>query len=224
MAGSQQRFTSGPRGIGSLILWGGLLLYVGLLAGAYDALRGSSQIYLVIPLLAILVPLPLLAVLSRIHNRITGVKESVPLRLTLPEKMGGSPALVAHLSRSVAEHPQADCFLCNIELFFEGNDDPGSIAANMAGHPGLAAFRDCLTEIRAKPGVQDVLIGIVDFPEGEWPYAEMVLVLTSAGPAMVSTWAAGIDPDEVGAGLRYKTCAGIPVCRPGMQPVCLWWD
>ena len=78
MAGSQQQFKVGPRMIGSLILWGGVVLYIGLLAGAYEALRRTWKIYVAIPLLAILVPLPLLAVLSRIHNRITGVKESAP--------------------------------------------------------------------------------------------------------------------------------------------------
>lgn len=210
--------------MGSLILGGGLVLYVGLLAGAYEALRGTWKIYVAIPLLAILVPLPLLVVLSRIRQWNAQIKASAQRHMTLPETMGGSPALVAYLSGSVAEHPQADCFLCSIELFFEGNDDPASIAGNMPGHPGLAVFRDCLMEIRAKPEVQDVLICLVDFAEDEWPYTDTILVFTSASPEAVSEWVARIDPDAVDAGLRYSDSAGLPVCQPGMRPVYLWWD
>lgn len=206
-----------------LIIGGGLCFYVGLIAGAIDASRGSWKVFVIPPLLAVVVAIPLLAVLSRIYG--WGRGRSAPL---IPPgalaKIGGSPALSAHLASLVRKQPGADCYLCSIELFFDGNEDPGSIAANMAGHPGLVEFRRCLTGIRERPEVQDVLLGIVDFPEGEWPYAEIVFVFTSATPDTVWSWAKILDADAAGTGWHYQTPAGASPCEPGKQPVHLWWD
>ena len=207
-----------------IVLGGGFCLYVAALLLAGKALRGSWVVFLAVPLLAILLPLPLLAVLSRIYNAVMGVTVDERVGPVISCEIGGSPALAGYLSDLIAESPGSDGYLCSIELFFDGNGEIGSIAANLTDHPGLAAFRECLMVIRKRAEVEAVLLGVVDFPPGEWPYVETILVFTSAVPEEVSAWAEIMAPDEVGAGLRHKTFAGMPACPPGMQPVHLWWD
>ncbi len=44
----------------------------------------------------------------------------------------------------------------SLELFFEGNDDPGSIGCNLTDHPGVDRFYAVLRGIRDRPDVHGV--------------------------------------------------------------------
>ena len=116
--------------------------------------------------------------------------------------------------------------LVSLEAFFEGNDDPGSIGCNLANHPGVRRFYDVLAEIRARPEVQDVLVGIYEVVEDEssWPFAETVYVLTSDEPKVVQRWTTELEPDEVGTGVEYGELPGALMLAQDMSPVRLWWD
>lgn len=48
----------------------------------------------------------------------------------------------------------------DLELFFDGNHDPGSIGCNLADHPEPAHFYTVLQSIRDRPDVHSVWVGI----------------------------------------------------------------
>ncbi|SFB31120.1 hypothetical protein [Clostridium frigidicarnis] len=54
-----------------------------------------------------------------------------------------------------------------LELFFEENNDIGSIVCNLLNHPGIEEFYSILKQIRNKPNVQDVLVEIMEYDEGD---------------------------------------------------------
>lgn len=45
-------------------------------------------------------------------------------------------------------------------LFFEGNDDIGSVGCNLIEHPGVYRFHEVLRDIEAKAEVQAVLVEV----------------------------------------------------------------
>ena len=114
----------------------------------------------------------------------------------------------------------------SLEQFFEDNVDLGSIGGNLSPHPGIATFYRVLREIRDRPDVDDVLVGISEVMEnGEWPFANHVYVITTASPADVAKWAAPLDSDEPGDGWWNGAPPRWPIQVPGdAHIVTLWWD
>ncbi|MBX3409796.1 MAG: hypothetical protein KF859_07910 [Phycisphaeraceae bacterium] len=112
-----------------------------------------------------------------------------------------------------------------IEEFFDGNDDLASIGCNLDEHPGLAAFRDVCEKVRARPDVQDVRICIyetMEDAEDTWPYAEEILVITSADPDDVATWFESLDPSDI---IENETPRPLtPAPGAGMKAWLVWWD
>jgi hypothetical protein len=53
-----------------------------------------------------------------------------------------------------------DCYqpspLVPLDLFFNGNDDTGSIGCNLASHPEIATFYDALRQLRSDGEVSGV--------------------------------------------------------------------
>ena len=110
------------------------------------------------------------------------------------------------------------------DLFFDGNDDWGSIGCNLLHHPGVQRFRELLTGLAKSSLVQAVLVEISDMDEGAWPFSERVYVITSADPRDVETWVADLQPDEVSRGWAFGTPPAAPEFAPGHYVVALWWD
>jgi hypothetical protein len=116
--------------------------------------------------------------------------------------------------------------LVSLELFFDGNRSTGSIAPNVSPHPGVEHIASALREIRARPDVHDVLVGI-DEVMGEpfWPYASHVYVVTSAHDDEVRRWAERLAADPPStpwwADLPPVNPPAVP---PGARIVMLWWD
>jgi hypothetical protein len=114
----------------------------------------------------------------------------------------------------------------SLELFFEGNDDLGSIGCNLADHPGPARFYSVLRSIRARPGGHDVWVGISEvMGPDEWPFSDHVYVVGTASADEVARWAAELEPDAPGG----EWWNGVPPLRPitippGAHLVTLWWD
>ena len=114
----------------------------------------------------------------------------------------------------------------DLELFFEGNDDLGSIGCNLLDHPGTAHFYEVLRSMRDRPDVHGVWVGITEvLPPGEWPFSDHVYVVTTATAHDVARWAASLDPDEPGD----DWWNGAPPLQPIAIPpdahlVMLWWD
>jgi hypothetical protein len=118
-----------------------------------------------------------------------------------------------------------------LALFFEGNDDPSSLAPNLEPHPGVRTFERVLGEIHARPEVADVVLQIDEVIEGEWPYAQAAFVITTASAEDVHGWADELQPDEyvgeedeIPPWLGRPTPPGAPEVPAGHRVVTLFWD
>jgi hypothetical protein len=109
---------------------------------------------------------------------------------------------------------QGDGAAVSLELFFDGNDDLGSIGCNLIEHPGIGTFARVLRAVRVRSDVEDVLVAISEvMPDGEWPFSHTVYVLTEAPVGDVAEWTADLEPDEVDED-EWN----------GRHAVVLWWD
>lgn len=99
------------------------------------------------------------------------------------------------------------------ELFFEGNEDDGSLAPNLDPHPGISALYARFKELKARDDVRDIWVNIYDMDmllDGAWPRAENVHVLTSASQATVETWVEALQADGAGPEWPYGMPKVIP--------------
>lgn len=115
----------------------------------------------------------------------------------------------------------------SLESFFEGNDDLGSIGCNLIDHPGVQRFFTVLRDVRERPEVTDVWVGINEMLGGdEWPFSDHVYVVTSASADDVLRWTAALYPEpEVASGWWNDTPPVKPIPAPeGMRVLTLWWD
>ena len=121
-------------------------------------------------------------------------------------------------------NPDTPCRLVSLEQFFDGNDDGGSIWCNLDTAPEPAEVRKALEGIRARPDVHDVLILVTQWDgEGSWPFADTVLLVTSASAETVESWFGdAYRPDEIYPGTPSH---GEPYTPPeDMQVISAWWD
>lgn len=126
--------------------------------------------------------------------------------------------------------------LVSLEDFFQGNDDPESIAVNLLSpdprldaHPRLPFLYDVLKRIRARPDVQDVLVEVFEVEtaladEGAWPFAEKVFFFTSASPEEIERWAAELKTDGAIRGYPSGPKANAPALNPGHEVWFVVWD
>jgi hypothetical protein len=126
--------------------------------------------------------------------------------------------LLAEIERQGGDEP-----IVSLELFFEGNDDLGSIGPNLIDHPGVAFFYATLRAVRDRPDVYGVWVAISEvMSEDEWPFSSHVYVVTSAPPADVDQWVFDLQADEPGDA-EWDGDAPVPV-PDGARLVVLWWD
>jgi hypothetical protein len=112
------------------------------------------------------------------------------------------------------------------EAYFHENDDDASTGCNLADHPGMQAFRDVVTNVRAQPGVSAVFVSItevMDADEGEWPISDAILVCSNATPEQLASWFEPLTPDDI-----YEADSGdhvgLPAAAPGHAWLSVWWD
>jgi hypothetical protein len=135
-------------------------------------------------------------------------------------------ALIAKIKAIGVSDESGHEAVVGIEDFFDGNDDLGSIGANLPQHPGLARFRAELSSIRDRADVSDLVIAIweVDDREGgDWPYAEKVYLATSADDEAVEAWFQPLAPDEIWD-VQPETLRPSPELEPGHRLLAVWWD
>ena len=127
--------------------------------------------------------------------------------------------LIARLSNE--PEPQ----IVEIEAFFDGNDDLGSIGCNLLPHPGIEAFRNALLRIAARPDVKGVYAQIFELDPGEgcWPFTDTILIVGDISSEDVQSELASLEPDEVRKGEEF----GLPeeyTNRLGGPILVAWWD
>jgi len=114
-----------------------------------------------------------------------------------------------------------------LEEFFDGNDDSWSIAANLDPHPTADRIYRILGIIRSKVEVQDILIGIQMVEAGNWPYSDILFVITSAKIETIQGWVSDLRPDALefcepssDSFLPYP----YPELNSDMRVAYIWWD
>jgi hypothetical protein len=127
--------------------------------------------------------------------------------------------------------------LLTLAEFFDGNDEPGSILCNVvlsgAGEdeddaPTPQQVRAVLATVAGRPEVADVRVVVTEADDPDWwPFADRVLVVTSADPEVVRGWfPADYAPDEVfphADEVRPQPVEPYDV-PAGHAAVICWWD
>ncbi|MGN9913528.1 hypothetical protein ACTMTJ_38925 [Phytohabitans sp. LJ34] len=114
----------------------------------------------------------------------------------------------------------------SLEMFFDGNNDIGSIGCNLTEHPGPERFYAILRTIRDRADVLDVWVGISEvMDDNEWPFSDHVYVVTTAAASEVAAWARELQPEEP----TTEWWTGKPPAHPihipaGARLITLWWD
>jgi hypothetical protein len=112
-----------------------------------------------------------------------------------------------------------------IDVFFDGNDDDGSIGCNLVDHPGIDVFRDVLMGILGRADVVAVYAQISEVDPGEkyWPFADWVFVVGAISRDELADALASLEPDDVGP----PGYPGVPerIKHQHDEPVLYaWWD
>ena len=127
--------------------------------------------------------------------------------------------LIARLSQE--PEPQ----IIDVEEFFDGNDDLGSIGCNLLPHPGLEAFRDAFARLAQRPDVKGVYAQIFELDPGEgcWPFTDTVLVVGSISVEDVAAEVSQLQPDEIV--MAAESGLAEMIARRFAEPVVVvWWD
>ncbi|HEV3343469.1 MAG TPA: hypothetical protein VG125_24060 [Pirellulales bacterium] len=117
--------------------------------------------------------------------------------------------------------------LVSLELFFEGNNDYGSIGYNLPDGPEPRVFYELLKRLRDRTDVHDVLIEVKDIedPEG-WPSTDTIWFITTARAKEVRRWfPEPLAPDDVIEGFPSSVERVEPYDVPdGYQAIAAWYD
>ncbi|HYC44603.1 MAG TPA: hypothetical protein VED01_03865 [Burkholderiales bacterium] len=132
---------------------------------------------------------------------------------------GKRTQLKARLSRE--PEPQ----VVPIEVFFDGNDDVGSIGCNLIEHPGIDTFREAFARVAKRSDVVVIYAQIAEFDPGDdyWPFTDTVFVVGSISADELAHELALLKPDEVSSAEDF----GIPeaLAQRHNEPIlAAWWD
>ncbi len=118
-----------------------------------------------------------------------------------------------------------------LDEYFLGNTDEESIAPNALsdGRPTIAEIHRVFTEIRARPDVSAVLVGLhFDWSDAEkfggWPAAENVHIFSSATVADAETWIKSLMADGILEGWPYGEHKSAPKPTVGHKVLTVCWD
>ena len=115
--------------------------------------------------------------------------------------------------------------LLTLAEFFEDNDAVGSIGCNLVPTPTPAEFYRKLKHIEERPDVYGVRVQVTMFDDPQWPFSDVVWVITSAKPQDVVDWfddAMRPDACLIGwPGQQPMEPCPVPI---GMSPIGCWWD
>lgn len=113
-----------------------------------------------------------------------------------------------------------------LDLFFIGNDDPGSIGANLGdSQPRISEFFQILARLRDRPEVQDIWVRIsAADDEYSWPYTDTVYVISSLTQSEIEAALGDLKFDEITSDWMYGKPASAPEPKTGFTAYSVWWD
>lgn len=110
----------------------------------------------------------------------------------------------------------------NLATFFEGNNEIGSIGANLDPEVKPSEFYSLFKQIESSPKTEKIYVRIADEEEGEWPYSDAVYIIGDWTKAELSELVKKLHPDEIQEGWMYPMPKNIP--EPKNKVFTLWWD
>lgn len=113
----------------------------------------------------------------------------------------------------------------DIEDFFDGNDDLGSIWCSLPEPPEeISQVSAFLKTVRSRNNVNGLRICVSQFDggENEWPFSDTILVITDASKADVEVWFDRFPPDEIYVEEDEKLLGDLGFA--GKRALRLWWD
>jgi len=126
-----------------------------------------------------------------------------------------------------------DCYqptpLVPLDLFFDGNDDTGSIGCNLAKHPGIDQFQQTLLELRDDPRVSGVWIMAKQHDwKPSWPHSDEILIRTNLDQDEIAERVGHLEPDTVDEvtlqDVGNDVTGANAKCAGGERHVVVWWD
>lgn len=113
-----------------------------------------------------------------------------------------------------------------LDLFFQGNVDPGSIGSNLGDDQlAIQTFYQTLVSLRDRPEVQDIWVRIIDASDpASWPNSDTVYVLSSLPQSDIEASLAELMFDEVNSGWMYGKPPSAPDPKTGFAAYSVWWD
>jgi hypothetical protein len=126
-----------------------------------------------------------------------------------------------------------DCYqptpLVPLELFFDGNDDKGSLGCNLPRHPGITAFYQTLLTLRSDPEISGVWVLAKQHDwKPAWPHSDEILVRTRLDADEIATRLGHLDPDTVDEvtmkDVANDVTGNSAVCGASERHIVVWWD
>lgn len=141
--------------------------------------------------------------------------------------MAGQQERLVKVARELGGSPDA-LVAVDLEVFFDKNHDPGSIAPNLDSHPGPQAIYEMLLNVRERLEVSSVAVLVRlefdEYPDGDWPFAEAVHVVTAAAIEEINAVSASIEGAAAFEGEWESEIRNLPTIAQGMRVVTIWWD
>jgi hypothetical protein len=127
------------------------------------------------------------------------------------------------LKEELAAQPEPQ--LISVERFFDGNDDPGSIGCNLTPHPGIPAFRDILSGLLGRAGVQAVYAQIYELDPGDgcWPFADTVLVVGTISADELADAVTLLQPSTIEDAKEFGI-SSVDFEKHDSPVLAIWWD
>jgi hypothetical protein len=115
--------------------------------------------------------------------------------------------------------------LVPIDIFFDGNDDLGSIGCNLIDHPGIEAFRSTFARIAKRHDVEAIYAQIDELEpgEGSWPFTDTVFFVGSITANDLASELSALEPDEVGNAEDFGVTPDLLV-NHASPILTAWWD
>jgi len=123
-----------------------------------------------------------------------------------------------------AGYPEKEVFV-SVADFFDGNNDIGSIGANIyPDPPSLLQFCETLLAIESNEKTNLILIRIADIEDSEWFYSDMVFINGHYSMPEIKKLFKSLKSDEIYEGLMYDEKPNNIPDKGNGKSYSVWWD
>lgn len=115
--------------------------------------------------------------------------------------------------------------LVPIDVFFDGNDDLGSIGCNLLEHPGIEAFHAIFARLSEREDVDAIFAQIAEVDPGDdcWPFSDTVFVVGTLTVEDLASELSALEPDEIGAAEGFGAPDSL-LTKSAKPVLAAWWD